>query len=106
MKTKRCRDFCKQYDSQLTKQNKTWAKKYKDNPAFRPPTKKETQFSLKVCKKTHCNKTCKGFDFFGDIKKQKQFLNHFKNGFPKTFSNNKIASLKRKGALSSCLLAD
>lgn len=106
MKTKKCREFCKHYDSQLTKKMKRWAIQDKDNPSFRPPTKKETQYSLKVCKKTHCNKTCKGFDFSGDTEKQKKFLSHFKNGFPKSYTKNKIAYLKRKGALSTCLLAD
>jgi hypothetical protein len=101
MKTKKCRNFCKQYEVQLNKKFKSSAKKY--NVPYRPPTKKETQYSLQVCKKTHCNETCDGFDFSGDTKKQKQFLKNFKNGFPKSYTKSKIDSLKRKGALSSCI---
>jgi len=102
MKTKRCKQFCKTYVNQMSNKFKSLSKKYKT--PYRPPTKKEHEYDLKVCKKTHCNETCKGFDFSGDITKQTNFLKQFKHGFPTSYTTSKIDSLKQKGALSSCIL--
>ena len=97
-----CDNFCKNdYLNQINKKIKESSKKY--NTRYKQPSKKEKQYSLKVCKKTYCNEKCYGYDFFGDKNREKQFLKNIKNGFQKSYDNNKIEMFKKKGALSACV---
>jgi hypothetical protein len=100
-----CNNFCKNdYLIQLDKKIKESSKKF--NIPYQPPTKKDKQLGFKACKKTFCNKKCKGYDFFGDLEKQKNFNKNIKNGFQTSYSNNKIEMFKKKGALSGCVDVD
>jgi len=97
-----CDNFCKNdYLIQINNMIKKSSKKF--NIPYQPPSKKEKQYSLKVCKKTFCNEKCKGYDFFGNTEKQKHFLKNIKNGFQKSYDNNKVEMYKKKGAVSACV---
>lgn len=91
-----CDNFCK--NDYLIQINK----RINEIP-YQSPSKKEKQCSLKVCKKTFCNKKCKGYEFFGNTEKQKHFLKNIKNGFQKSYDNNKVEMYKKKGAISACV---
>ena len=70
------------------------AKKY--NIKYISPTKKEKSFMYNTCKKTLCNKKCDGYTL-------KNFKKNIKNGFQKTYKQDRIEKLKEKGALSGCV---
>ena len=99
---KNCKHFCKK--DYMIEMNKVFKKNYeKNNIPYQPPTEKENKLMYKSCKKSFCNKSCDGFDFFGDVAQQKQFKKKIKNGFHDRYSNNEIQMLKKKGALSGCV---
>ena len=50
---------------------------------------------IRGCKKSFCNKDCKGI-LFNDIK----------NGFHKHYTKKRVKSLKKRGALSGCIYSD
>ena len=102
LSVKRCNHFCKDdYMVEMKKVFKKSAKKY--GIPYKLPTKQEDEFSYNTCKKTFCNKKCKGYDFNGDKNKQLTFKKKIKNGFQNTYSAKKIKMLKKRGALSQCV---
>jgi hypothetical protein len=97
---KKCEKFCKKdYMIEMDKVFKHNSKKYK--LPVQSPTKKDKTIMYKTCKKTYCNPTCDGYDFFGN--QQLEFKKKIKNGFQRTISKHKINMLKRRGAMSSCV---
>lgn len=100
-KTK-CKRFCKKdYLPEINKRMKQVSEKQKI--PYQPPTDKDKKLYYKGCKKSFCNRKCKGYDFFGDKIRQKEFQANIKDGFENTFSEEQIRMLKKKGALSGCL---
>jgi len=99
---KSCVDFCKNdYMKEINRKFKTTSKKY--NIPYKLPTPEENEYTYNTCKKTFCNKKCKGYDFFGDKQKQKEFRNKIMNGFQTSYSKDKIKMLKKRGAMSGCV---
>ena len=95
-KNKQCDQFCKkdymvQMDSIFRKKSKKYKLPYN-------PTKKDKQFAFNVCRKTFCNKKCHGYGA-----RQPQINKPLRNGFQKTYNEEKINTLKNKGALSACV---
>lgn len=99
---KKCETFCKNdYLREMKKVFKKSSEKF--NIPYKSPTKQEDDFDYNTCKKTFCNTTCEGYDFFGDKQKQIDFKKKIKNGFQDTYSKNKVEMFKKKGALSGCV---
>jgi hypothetical protein len=95
---KKCEQFCKNdYVVEMKRIEKKIAKQY-DLPYFNTKEKELDKNMYNDCKKTFCNEKCDCYDPSGYNKK------NIKNGFHKTYSKNKIDTLKRKGALSGCLV--
>ena len=95
-KNKQCDQFCKkdymvQMDSVFRKKSKKYKLPYN-------PTKKDKQFAFNVCRKTFCNTKCHGYG-----SRQPIINKTLRNGFQKTYSEEKINTLKNKGALSACV---
>ena len=90
----KCENFCKNnYMIEMNKVYRNNAKKYNVNYN---PTKKDKRFMYFTCKKTFCNKKCDGYTL-------KNFKKNIKNGFQKTYKQDRIEKLKEKGALSGCV---
>jgi len=99
---KKCKRFCKKdYLPEINKRAKQVSEK--QNIPYQPPTDKEKKLYYKGCKKSFCNRKCKGYDFFGNKERQKEFQANIKDGFENTFSEEQIKILKKKGALSGSL---
>ena len=97
----KCENFCKQdYLVEMNKKFKKSCKKY--IILYQKPNKLENNLTVKSCKKSFCNKTCKGYDLMGKDM-EKKFLKKIKNGFQKTYSSKDVALLKKKGAESGCV---
>lgn len=88
-----CAKFCK--NDYMVEMNKLFKKNHSVSK-----TRKEY---YKICKKTYCNKTCKGYTMFENKKKQLEFYKKIKNGFQKSYSKERINLFKKKGALSGCI---
>jgi hypothetical protein len=56
---------------------------------------KRSKNAINVCKKTFCNKKCRGYNAY--ISKKN------KSGFQKTYTKAQIQTLKNRGALSGCV---
>ena len=98
----KCERFCKNdYVAEMNNVFKKTAKNH--NQPYIPPTKQDNEFTYNTCKKSFCNPSCDGYDFFGDKIKQAEFKTKLKNGFHKTYDTNTIENLQKKGALSGCV---
>ena len=96
---KKCENLC--ITDYLSNPTSKFIKKYK--MPYGPLTKPERNYMYSLCKKTMCNPKCSGYDFNGNIEKQKEHTKMLKNGFTKKYTTKHINALKQKGALSGCL---
>ena len=96
---KKCENIC--ITDYLANPSPKFLKEYKI--PYGPLTKPEREYMYTLCKKTMCNPKCHGYDFNGNIEKQKEHKKMLKNGFTKKYTNKQINALKKKGALSGCM---
>ena len=87
-----CEKFCK--DDYTVEMGKMY-KKY--GPYH--PTKQENEWYTNVCKKVFCNEKCEGEGELISTNLKK----NTKNGFKKTYKNDRVDKLKERGALSGCV---
>jgi len=95
-KNKQCDQFCKK--DYMVKMDSVFRKKSKKYKIPYNPSKIDKQFSFNVCRKTFCNKKCDGYGV-----RQPIINKTLRNGFQKNYSEEKINTLKNKGALSACV---
>jgi hypothetical protein len=94
-KLRKCERFCKKdYMVSMDDLFKASAKKY--NVSYTEPTKVDRMFSYHECKKTYCNKKCKGFN------QTKSFYKELNHGFQKS-DPQRMIQLRKRGALSECI---
>ena len=96
---KKCENVC--ITDYMKKPSAKFRKNYKLPYAL--PTELETKYMYTLCNKTICNSKCEGFDFHGNVKKQKEYKKNVKNGFINKFNTKQINALKKRGALSGCV---
>jgi hypothetical protein len=96
-----CEKFCKNdYLVEKAKKNKIYMDKY--FPGHKP-SKEAKQLEYVQCKKFYCNENCD--NIFKDKQQQLEYKKMINNGFHKSYSNDKVENLKRRGAISGCSLA-
>jgi hypothetical protein len=66
--------------------------------------KDKSAFKISECKKRFCNPQCIDFTFMGNKQKQNNFRKTIKNGFSNKYNKNRIETLKKRGALSGCIV--
>ena len=89
-KNNMCNNFCKNvYSPTLEKKFKKLSKKLKIK--LSKPTKKQLELRIVDCKKTFCNKSCKGYK-----------SNNINGNFLKNTNSKIIEKLLSKGAISYC----
>jgi hypothetical protein len=98
---KKCEHFCK--NDYMVKMDKVYKKSAKKWKVVYSPTKKDKQYSYRVCKKTFCNPKCEGYDFYGNVKQQEKFKKQIQHGFQQSYTSKEQQELQRKGALSGCV---
>ena len=98
----RCKSFCKNdYIPRMYKALDRGFAKY--NIPRKAPIRRDDAYAYNACKKTFCNETCDGYDFFGDKRKQREFKQQIHNGFHNTYARDKIVMSKKRGAMSGCV---
>jgi len=94
---KKCTHFCK---------NDYAAELYKQNPSDYETKTRQRSIDNQLCRRSFCDEDCKGpaYKFHDNTLFQTLFRNRLKNGFLDTFTKKEVEMLKKRGALSGCVM--